>query len=339
VTSGAVAPIAPFPFIVGSGRSGTTLLRAMFDSHPDLAIPDEVSFIVRLSRPHYARRYGWPRRFEPDRCADLLLANASLQRWGMPADEIRRALLGPPGAPGAPGAPAGSFPDAVRRVYRRWAERQSKPRYGDKTPMHVLHQRHLSRMFPEARFVHIVRDGRDVAMSYLDAAWGPATIEDAAVEWRRRVSAGRRSGRRLGPGRYMEVHYEDLVADPEPVVRRLCEFVDLPWDDRLLRYQERADDVIGATRFPAAHQRLRLPPTPGLRDWRRDMDAADVARFEAIAGRQLSAFGYEVAGPTGGLDRLKADRRVASAFASRSWTAAVAGGRVRVGRRAERRAS
>jgi hypothetical protein len=319
--------LPPFPFIVGSGRSGTTLLRAMLDSHPALAVPDEVSFIVRLSRPHYARRYGWPRRFEVGPCLDLLLANGSLQRWRLGADEIRSALLGPPGPP------AGSFAEAVRRLYRRWAERQGKTRYADKTPMHVLHLRRLGRMFPEARFVHLVRDGRDVALSYLEAAWGPSTVEDAAVEWRHRVAAGRRAGRSLGADRYLEVHYEDLVAGPRPVVERVCEFIDLSWDDRLLRHQERAELVIGATRFPEAHQRLRLPPTPGLRNWRTEMDDADVARFEAIAGPQLEAFGYElVSGRVGAVERLRADRRVAAAFASRSWTLAVAGGRVLAGR-------
>jgi hypothetical protein len=327
VTGHEAGPASAFPFIVGSGRSGTTLLRAILGSHPEMAIPDEVSFIIRLSRPHYARRYGWPRRFRVERCVDLLLANGSLRRWGMPPDEIRAAVLGPPDAP------ATSFADAVRRLYRRYAEGQDKPRYGDKTPMHVLHVGRLARMFPEARFVHIVRDGRDVALSYLDVAWGPDTIDQAAVEWRRRVAAGRRAGRRLGPDRYAEVRYEDLVADPERIVRRVCDFVWLPWDDRLLRYQERADEVIDATQFPEAHQRLRLPPTQGLRDWRHDLEPADVARFEAIAGPQLEAFGYEVvAGRAGRLERLRADGRVAAAFASRSWTAAVAGGRVLVGR-------
>jgi Sulfotransferase family len=324
VTDRAPGVLPVFPFFVGSGRSGTTLLRAIFDSHPELAVPDEVSFIIRLSRPHYARRYGWPREFRADSCVDLLLANGSLLRWGMSTAEIRSAVLSPPAA---------SFADSVRGLYRRWAERQGKPRYADKTPMHVLHLPRLARLFPEARFVHLIRDGRDVALSYLDAAWGPATVEEAAVEWRRRVAAGRRAGRRLGPGRYQEVRYEDLVADPEAVVRRLCRFVDLPWDDRMLRYHERAGEVIAATRFPEAHQRVRLAPTAGLRDWRRDIDRAEVARFEAIAGPLLEDLEYgTVTEGIGPLDRLRADGRVAAAFASRSWTSAVAGGRVLVGK-------
>ena len=60
----AASDLAPFPFFVGCGRSGTTLLRAMFDAHRDVAVPDEVAFIIRYARPHYALQYGWPRRFE-----------------------------------------------------------------------------------------------------------------------------------------------------------------------------------------------------------------------------------------------------------------------------------
>ncbi|MGH8773902.1 MAG: sulfotransferase [Jiangellaceae bacterium] len=308
-----------FPFFVGSGRSGTTLVRAIFDSHPELAIPDEVSFIIRFARPHYALRYGWPRRFDVAACADLILHNESFRRWGIPEDAVLAALADPPPS---------TFADTVRRLYALWAAGQGKPRYGDKTPMHVQHLHRLGRMFPEARFVHIIRDGRDVALSYLSVAWGPSTIEGAAVEWRRRVRQGRRAGRRLGSGRYREIRYEDLVADPERVVGQICQFLGLPWDDALLRHHERADDVIAATRFPAAHQRLLLPPTTGLRDWREEMATDDVTRFEAIAGPVLDELGYERSAQPSPGALMRATSRVLRAHAARSLTAARAGGRV-----------
>ena len=158
--------------------------------------------------------------------------------------------------------------------------------------MHVLHLRRLGRLFPEARFVHVVRDGRDVAVSYRSVAWGPTTVEDAAMRWRRSVLRGRRDGERLGPDRYREVRYEDLVTDPERVLRELCAFLDLEWDDGVLHHHERAAEVIAATRFPGAHSRLLLPPTPGLATgagrWRRPTWRG----FEAIAGGLLDELGY-----------------------------------------------
>jgi hypothetical protein len=309
---------APFPFFVGCGRSGTTLLRAMFNAHPDMAVPDEVAFIIRYSRPHRAVEYGWPRRFEATRCANLIVADSSFRRWPLTEADARDALRDP--------APT-SFPDAIRRLYGRIAALAGKTRYADKTPMHVLHLRRLGRMFPEARFVHVVRDGRDVALSYATTAWGPRTVEQAAVRWRRSVQRGRHDGRRLGPARYREVRYEALVADPESELRGLCEFLRLEWDDAMLRYHEHAADVITATRFPDAHQRLLLPPTPGLRDWRRDMAAEDVARFEAVAGAVLDELGYGTNGRVPPGQRVAAGRYVVADRATRTWAQAVAGGR------------
>ncbi|MET0326625.1 MAG: sulfotransferase, partial [Ilumatobacteraceae bacterium] len=279
----ASAGLAPFPFLVGCGRSGTTLVRAMLDAHPDVAVPDEVAFVIRYARPHYALHYGWPRRFDVGRCAALLTADASFRRWGLGTDQVAAALSDP--------APA-TYAETVRRLYAAAAAARGKPRYADKTPSHVLHLRRLARTFPESKFVHVVRDGRDVAMSYRSVAWGPSSVEEAALRWRRSVRRGRIDGRHLGADRYCEVRYEELVADPRTVMLELCRFLELPWDEAVLRHQERAADVIAATRFPDAHRRLLLPPTPGLRDWRREMPPADVARFEAIAGGTLDELGY-----------------------------------------------
>ena len=319
MTGPPAARLDVFPFFVGSGRSGTTLLRAIFDSHPQLAIPDEVSFVIRFARPHYAVRYGWPRRFDADACLALILGNAAFQRWDLPDDDVRAAVRA---------ARPADFPDLIRVLYRLWAAREGKPRYADKTPFHVLQIPRLARMFPEARFVHIIRDGRDVALSYLGVEWGPRTVDEAAVEWRRRVRKGRRAGRRLGPQRYREVRYEQLVTEPDQVVQQLCAFLDLPWDAALLQYHERADEVIRTTRFPAAHQSLLLPPTPGLRDWRRQMAPADVARFEAVAGGLLDELGYERASAPSVRHRLTAGVQTVAATAARSWTMTKAGGRV-----------
>ena len=243
-----------FPFFVGCGRSGTTLLRAMFDAHRDVAVPDEVAFIVRYARPHYALQYGWPLRFDAGRCTDLIMADSSFRRWPISECEARAEL--------AQCRPA-SFAATIRRLYALVAADRGKSRYADKTPMHVLHLRRLGALFPEARFVHMVRDGRDVAVSYRSVDWGPRTVEEAAIRWRRSVRRGRRDGQRLGPGRYCEVRYEDLVADPASVLPELCRFLDLPWDEDMLRHHDRAADVIASTRFPDAHRRLLLPAIAG----------------------------------------------------------------------------
>ncbi len=274
----------PFPFIVGCGRSGTTLLRAMLDAHPDLAIPDEVGFVVRYARPHYALRYGWPRRFDAGRCAELFSPTVVPAVGAADPDVLA------------------SRSDRLRQrvVRRRWsagctavaAEHRGKPRFGDKTPMHVLHLPRLARMFPEARFVHIIRDGRDVALSYLSVAWGPDDRSRRRPSVAAQRGHGRRAGARLGPGRYHEVRYEELVADPEPVAAPAVPVPRPAVGRALLRHDEQAEAVIAATRFPAAHQQLRCPPRRVCATGGRRCGRPSVGRFEAIAGPLLDQLGY-----------------------------------------------
>ncbi|MEX0668086.1 MAG: sulfotransferase, partial [Acidimicrobiia bacterium] len=161
------------------------------------------------------------------------------------------------------------------------------------TPGYVLDLDLLARLFPEARFVHVIRDGRDVALSYLERRFGPGDLGQAALYWRRRVTAGQEGGARLGPHRYQELRYEELIDDPEGIVKRVCTFIHLEYDPSMLRYFERADELTAAAADPDAHQSLALPPTHGLRDWRTQMEPSDVALFEGLAGGTLASLGYD----------------------------------------------
>jgi hypothetical protein len=272
----------PFTVIVGRGRSGTTLLRAMFDSHPALAIPPESHFLVTLARS--ARAFRGAGGFSVERFAAALNGHWGFRGWGLDEAEVRSTLAA---------ADPATYAEAVRAIFERYAADRGKTRYGEKTPMNVLHIRRLASLFPEARFIHLIRDGRDVALSYRDAGFGTTSIGDSAVFWRRFVARGRRDGRRLGTTRYREVRYEDLVDDPERVLRSLCSFVDLAFDPLMLRYFERADDVMEGVDHRSHHRSVYLPPTRGLRDWRRDMSPDELRLFESIAGRLLAELGYE----------------------------------------------
>lgn len=270
----------PFPFFVGAGRSGTTLLRAMFDSHPDVTIPRESRFIVRMERRR--RVYEADGRFHGDRFVRDFIGMRRFGTWELPAKAVEDEFSS---------RPIGSFSDAIRCLYALHARLQDKTRYGDKTPGYVRHMPLLAELFPEARFVHIIRDGRNVALSSLQLrGWGAKSVEEAAVDWARQVRIGRRAGERLGPRRYMEINYEELIDDTKGVVQRLCGFLELPFADSMLRYYERADRVAGDIPH---FQNLYRPPTKGLRDWRTEMNPASVRVFEALAGGMLEDLGYE----------------------------------------------
>jgi hypothetical protein len=270
-----------FPFIVGSPRSGTTLLRAMLDSHPDLAIPPESYFIVSL-----AGMAG--EQFDLNRFRQALLGHEWFGLWQISDAEVTEVLQ--------ESSPS-TYSDAIREVYELYAKKHGKPRYGDKTPRYSIHIPLLTSLFPDARFIHIIRDGRDVSLSLMDVRLGRGHVREAARLWRSRVKAARRSGQQVGPSRYREIRYEDLVDDPEAAIRPLCAFIDLPFDPGILTYYSRVSEIpipgLGIRYKPGHQTHIGEPPRKGLRDWRTQMDRHDLAVFEADAGDLLDELGYE----------------------------------------------
>lgn len=274
-----------FPFFLGCGRSGTTLLKAMFDSHPKMSVPPESNFISSMGsqRGAYENEQG----LRVDRFVDDLFGKHGwgLRKWGLSSDDVRAELSR---------SNPRNFADGVRCTYMIYAEKNGKPRYGDKTTHYISLVAQLAHLLPEACFVHLIRDGRDVALALLESPWGFETVPQAAVYWTGCVESGRRAGRWLGDQRYCEVRYEDLIARPEKTLQLLCDFVQLEFDDAMLQYFRRAGEVVTQCEAPEHHQRLFLPPTKGLRDWRTQMSAADAATFEIIAGDLLAGLGYEL---------------------------------------------
>ena len=288
----------PAPFVVGLTRSGTTLLRMMLDAHRELTVPPETHFVPDLIK---AARAGGD--------ADALLAAvASNRTWadfGIAEPELRRRFEAI--TPGDAG-------EAVRAFFDAYAERQGKPRWGDKTPAYMLSVQRIGRALPEARFIHLIRDGRDVALSQSARALNeqPPVAEQAA-RWVKRIGKSREQAAALVGARYVEARYEDLVRDPEPTLRRICEFIDLDFDPGMLSYHERAAERLAemsgelraegghATQEAgyrvANHEPTTKPPDPSKLDkWRRAMTAADVAAYEEVAGEMLTDLGYELSG-------------------------------------------
>jgi len=269
--------VTPPPLLVlGVRRSGTTLLRVMLDRHPELAVPDESYFIPQLADRQ-------PDRIDVDAFIDDLRRLPTILDWAVPLDEVRSRLR--------PGMPLGQ---AIGAVYDAYAARQGKSRWGDKTPMYMQRLPLLERLFPDARYVHLIRDGRDTAVSFLSMPAGivtrtwahPKTPGAFACQWRAEVEDARKLGARVGD-RYLETRYEELVTNPEQELRRICELAGLEFDPAMLEYAGNVD-----VSAKPHQQSLKKAPTPGLRDWRTELTAADVAAFEDVAGDVLRSLGY-----------------------------------------------
>jgi hypothetical protein len=202
---------------------------------------------------------------------------------------------------------------AIGAVYESYAAAHGKLRWGDKTPMYMRHLPLLERLFPEAKYVHLIRDGRDAAVSFLQMPEGvvtrtwahPKTPTDFACQWRTEVQAAQALGGRVGTSRYLEVSYEDLVDSPERHLERISEFAGIAYDPAMLGYPGHVD-----LKGKPHQQSLGRPPTPGLRDWRQELSAGDVEDFEAVAGDLLRSLGYELA--TAGKPTVASRARLAS---------------------------
>lgn len=291
-------------FVLGVRRSGTTLLRVMLDRSSQLAVPDESYFI-----PQIADRHRGP--VDVERFVGDLRRLPTLREWEVDPDAVRGRLR------------EGCRPgEAIAAVYETYAADRGKPRWGDKTPMYMGHLPLLERLFPDARYLHLIRDGRDAALSFLAVpagimteGWGhPRDAAGFACQWRTEVLAARALGRRVGPGRYLEVRYEALVEQPEHVLRQACEFAELPWEPGMLDYPEAVD-----VSAKPHQQSLLRGPTPGLRSWQAQMEQGDAAAFEAIAGDLLADLRYPPGRPARGPGARTRTRLVRYRVSTAAW--------------------
>jgi len=284
--------LAPAPFVVGVARSGTTLLRMMLDAHPAMAIPPESYLVLPFLRgrtPLAAMTAG-----------TFVEKVTSFHTWpdfGLTRTELQRAVESVPHFTIAAG---------LRAIYRLYSEARGKPRWGDKTPAYGRHLAAIGALLPEARFLHILRDGRAVAASLRGLWFAPGTtIAEYARHWREEILAIRQEQRSGVP--YLEVRYEDLVLAPQGTLERLCAFVDLPPHKAMLGYHQGALARLGEVgdhRLPdgrtitresrlAKHLRLGSPPDgERIEAWRRELSRVEQQEFMEVAGDLLVELGY-----------------------------------------------
>lgn len=278
-----MAAVQPMPFIVGVSRSGTTLMRLMLDAHPELAIPPETHFIPRAARCS-----------STEAVLEVIEGHERFPDYQVYPETLRSRIES---------LEAGDVPGALRAFYAVYAERFGKRRYGDKTPRYLRSMPLVQGMLPEARFLHLIRDGRDVAASGLDAGFGAATVAEWAEQWRSHIESGRLDSERLSPGSYMEIHYEDLVLDTAKALREVCEFAGLPWDERMLNYhpgaRERIRELGNDLADKSGEERIRMhaltsepPQSNRVGSWKARLAPEQVREFEEVARGLLEKLGY-----------------------------------------------
>ena len=272
---------APF-FIVGSGRSGTTLLRMMLCSHSRISIPPETWYLIPL-----LERFSIDRPLNAAEIESAASIITSHYRWPdlkLDAQEFRRELsqLTVP-----------NLRDVAQIVHRWHMRNEGKARWGDKTPVYVEILPELARMFPDSRFIFLVRDGRDVAKSFQATHWVSRWLHDNTREWTRALQCQQRWICSEFRERILRVRYEDLVLQTEATLREICRFIGEEFEPQMLSWQGHVDEQIPA-RERQIHKKLKLRIDPkGVNRWKREMSAYETFVCESFIGAHLTRMGYE----------------------------------------------
>ena len=271
----------PF-FIVGSGRCGSTLLRAMLEAHPGVHIPPESALVSLM------REYRWYSRLPWNVVLRIVLAPLAYERawapWELPLGPLFRELAAVPGR-------ARNLATVLEALYRLHVK-QHKPtavRWGDKTPPNTAALPTLQVVFPDLQVIHMLRDGRDVVQSFLRVS--DAGLPYFARAWLRAVRTARAFGARH-PAQYLELRYEDLVREPRATVERVAAFLDLAFDERMLRHHEldvRLGDVERHPRLQGVQQPVYQT---SVGRWRTALDARQIVELDRLLGPTLAALGY-----------------------------------------------
>ena len=262
-------------FIVGMNGSGTTMLLDCLNNHPQLyGFPLETKIL-----PLYLKKLG--------KYGDLA-DDANFKRlWDDLRDIIYfRATNGgtPPPLPPDWAAREHTFAAALDGIFRHFAKTEGKSRWCEKSPMYALHMEDFGREFPDAKFIHVIRDGRDCAHSFR-RRWH-YTPQKTMHRWKSVVRKARASGAKLGD-RYIEVRYEDLTDAPVENMRRICAFLGAPYSEAVL--------TIGRPR--SDQKTLAATIVPNKEKWRKGFTAREVEVLDRIGGALLANLGYPTTSP------------------------------------------
>ena len=283
VEDAAVPSHAPI-FIVGVGRSGTSLLQSMLAAHSKIAFPPEIAFLRRYVATKKLAKTN--RAGGPDAVLGLLESDTRLQRLALDLREVLKSAY----------RQAGAVSDAAvyRAILRCYAISRGKQRCGDKDPRSVEFLPLIKRLWPNAYVIHVIRDPRDVLASKKKAAWSenrPVVLH--AFANRVQLKMGRLWGPVLFGGRYQEVRYEDLLRTSEGTLKEVCKRINLVFEPEILQFSGAAERLV--THSEMAWKKETLGPllTSNYGKWRSELFPQEIALTEAVCREAFEAFVYE----------------------------------------------
>jgi hypothetical protein len=268
-------------FVVGCPRSGTTMLQLMLHAHPRIALPPETRFLLA----------AWQQRSEfgdlndagnRQSLAEYIVKSSQFADLGLDEQQVIDAIVsGPP-----------TLGSAFGIVFKMYSERFGKPRWGDKRPMYLRYLPTILKLFPDAQIINIMRDGRDCVASLKETPWKPEEFDTLLDYWKKSAESSLIASRIYRKNVYHQVRYEDLVADPEPHLKRICAFLEEDYDPAMKAPNKLAS--VAVPEYKTWHTLThKAPTTERIASWRKRLTDDEVRQCEAAFGELLPQFGYE----------------------------------------------
>ncbi len=278
----------PFFFIVGRPRSGTTLLRTLFDANPHVVIPPESQFIVNLY-PRYGKISDW----SPElirQLVDDVMTQWLFNTWNISKETLLNVLL--------PLAGKQSYGDLCKVIYLQYESIYPKKDilfFGDKNPGYTIYTERLAQIFPDAKFIQITRDYRDHFVSVRNVDFELPMVSLVVFKWRLFVKHFRKMVEKH-PDTHLEIRYEDLVTNPEKEMKRLCEFTGVPFDPQIFDFYKQADpdhEMAKSEVFKKFHSSLFKKINPDkIGVYKKELTTKQVKIADAAAGKYAELAGY-----------------------------------------------
>jgi len=276
-------------FILGRPRSGTTLLRTLFEAHPNIITAPECSFIVNME-PKYGKVRFWTKEILRTFYDDLQL-NPKIRNWDLDKDATIESLLQCEGE--------NTFQNICKVIYLNYNsvfESGEVLWIADKNPVYATYAERLMKIFPDAVFLQITRDPRDNMLSIKTFEFEAPIAALLAFRWRN-SSSNLYKLRKKFPTRFFLIRYEDLASEPAKYFQLMCDFLKIPFHQEVFEFYKKADERIkgkvevGAMKY---HKGLLSPINTGkLGLWKTQLPDKDVRIAETVIGKWMERYGYE----------------------------------------------
>jgi hypothetical protein len=279
----------PVFFIVGRARSGTTLLRTILDNHPAVLIPQECAFVTGLYSKYHSKK-RWTKKCLDNFYIDLI-HQPSFGYLNINASELRQKILST--------SESTSYANLCKLVWSSYIPLTQKEKIqllGDKNIHYALHVKKLKKIFPDARFIHLVRDPRGNIQSLLEVDFESHILSSLAWRWKY-YNCKIEKEKKKSPESFLTLRYEDFVSAPESETRKICSFLGIEYYPFLLDFYNNKDDVIKT--FPVAalekyHLSLFHPVNESRKElWKEKLTSRQIKIVEAVCGKYAQQFGYE----------------------------------------------